>query len=94
MAFKTNMDAARLDLDFRFATISPSGLLFYSGNLDNEDDYVAAELVIGQLRVGVSFGGVAAMLTTDSVWNLNDGQWRSVNIKLRNRVRSYSNDHM
>ena len=87
VAFKTNMDAARLDLDFRFATISPSGLLFYSGNLGNEDDYVAAELVIGQLRVGVSFGGVAAMLTTDSVWNLNDGQWRSVSIKLRNRVR-------
>ena len=55
--------------------------------MGNEDDYVAAELVIGQLRVGVSFGGVAAMLTTDSIWNLNDGQWRSVSIKLRNRVR-------
>ena len=87
MAFQTSMDTARLDLDFQFATISPNGLLFYSGNLGNKDDYIAAELVIGQLRVGVSFGGVATMLTTGSVWNLNDGQWRSVSIKLRNRVR-------
>ena len=88
VAFQTSMDTARLDLDFQFATISPNGLLFYSGNLGDKDDYIAAELVIGQLRVGASFGGVATMLTTDSIWNLNDGQWRSVSIKLRNRVRS------
>lgn len=87
VAFQTSMDTARLDMNFRFATISPNGLIFYSGNLGNKDDYVAAELVIGQLRVGVSFGGVATTLTTDSVWNLNDGQWRSVSISLRNRVR-------
>lgn len=87
VAFQTSMGTARLDVDFRFATISPNGLLFYSGNLGNKDDYIAAELVIGQLRVGVSFGGVATMLTTDSVWNLNDGQWRSVSITLRNKVR-------
>ena len=87
VAFQTSMDTARLDLDFRFATISPNGLLFYSGNLGNKDDFIAAELVIGQLRVGVSLGGVATMLTTDSIWNLNDGQWRSVSMKLRNRVR-------
>ena len=87
VAFQTSTDTARLDLDLRFATISPSGLLFYSGNLGNRDDYIAAELVIGQLRVGVSLGGVPTMLMTDSIWNLNDGQWRSVSIKLRNRVR-------
>ena len=87
MAFQTRMDAARLDLDFQFATISPNALFLFSGNLGNKDDYVAAELVIGQIRVGVSFGGVATALTTDSVWNLNDGEWHSVSIKLRNRVR-------
>ena len=87
VAFQTSTDTARLDLDLRFATISPNGLLFYSGNLGNKGDYIAAELVIGQLRVGVSFGGMATMLTTDSIWNLNDGQWHSVSIKLRNRVR-------
>ena len=87
VAFQTSMDAARLELDFQFATISPNALLFFSGNLGNKDDYVVAELVIGQIRVGVSFGGVATVLTTDSVWNLNNGEWHSVSIKLRNRVR-------
>ena len=88
VAFQTSDDTSQFHLNFRFATVSPNGLLFFSGNLDNQQDYISAELVIGQLRVGVSFGGVATMLMTESTWNLNDGQWRSLSIKLRNRVRN------
>ena len=87
VAFQPIYGTSRFDLNLRFTTISPNGLLFYIGHLENQDDYIAAELVIGQLRVGVSLGGVATTLTTDSVWNLNDGLWHSVSIKLSNRVR-------
>lgn len=86
VAFQTNYGASRFNLNFRFTTISPNGLLFYSGHLENQQDYIATELVIGQLRVGVSFGSEATTLTTNSIWNLNDGLWHSVNIKLENRV--------
>lgn len=86
VAFQTSDDTSQFLLNFRFATVSPNGLLFFNGNLDNQQDYVAAELVIGQLRVGVSFGGVATILMTESMWNLNDGQWRSVSIKLKDKV--------
>ena len=89
VAFQTSPYTSRFDLSFRFTTISPNGLLFYSGRVGNQHDYIAAELTIGQIRVGVSFGGVATMLTTESIWNLNDGQWHSVSIVLRNRVREF-----
>ena len=88
VAFQTTYDTSRFDVNFRFATVSPNGLLFYAGNLGSQQDYVAAELVIGQLRVGVSFGGVTTVLMTESLWNLNDGQWRSVRIRLRNKVNT------
>ena len=76
----------RLTLSFRFATIAPSGVLLYSGRVGGLHDFLAVELVIGQLKVGVSLGGEAITMTTDSVWQLNNGQWHTVEVHLDEQV--------
>lgn len=41
----------------RFATVQPSGLLFYNGRLNEKHDFLALELVAGQVRLTYSTGG-------------------------------------
>lgn len=87
-AFPPLGSALRVSISFRFATVASSGMLLYNGRVPGSHDYIAVELVIGQLKVGVSLGGGAVSLQTQSVWLLNDGQWHDVSILLENQVGS------
>ena len=79
---------ARANISFRFATLTPTGVLLYNGQVGGSHDYIAAELVIGQLQVSVSLGGGHVILKTESAWQLNDGQWHSVLLQLDPQVGS------
>ena len=85
-AFPPIGSKTRLILSFRFAAIAPSGVLLYNGRIGGLHDFLAVELVIGQLKVGVSLGGEAIAMTTDSVWQLNNGQWHTVEVHLDEQV--------
>ena len=87
LAFPTLTATAGLSLEFSFATVSSNGLLLYNGQYSSLSDFIAVELVVGQVRVGVSFGGVATFLQTDSEQQLNDGAWHVVKIEIQRRVR-------
>ena len=67
---------------FRFSTVSPNGLLLYTGRLSGSHDMLAIELVRGQLRATISLGKEPVSITTRSQRKLNDGEWHSVRIQL------------
>ena len=81
---------AGFSVTLSFASLVPSGLLLYAGRYDTPTaDYISVELLVGQVVVGVSFGGVATVLVTDSAVWLNDGEWHVVDLVIRNRVSHY-----
>ena len=84
----TPTSTTRFGMSLSFATISSSALLLYVGRQEAGQDYIAVEVLLGQVKVGVSFGGVATVLTTDSRERLNDGEWHDVVVEIQNRVRS------
>lgn len=86
ISFPTLGSLASVRMSLQFATVAPKGLLLYNGRIGGNHDYIAVELVIGQLSVGVSLGGVATTLRTESIWNLNDGEWHTVDLELRDGV--------
>lgn len=79
--------SASVELSLRFATVHPSGLLAYNGRYDTpQADYITVQMLVGQVIVGVSFGGVATVLKTDSEQRLNDGMWHHVQVRILDRV--------
>ena len=85
VTFDTPPFSASLKLSLQFVTVSPNGLLLYSGRVSGCHDYISIELVIGQVRVGVSYGGSVTVVRTESPWQLNDAEWHSVVVELRER---------
>ena len=61
-------------------------MLLYTGQIGGHHDYLAVELLIGQLKVGVSLGGEAVVMTTESLQQLNDGRWHEVKVELDGQV--------
>lgn len=43
--------------------MQPSGLLFYNGRLNEKHDFLALELVAGQVRLTYSTGGCPSRIT-------------------------------
>ena len=76
----------RLTVSFRFATIAPNGMLLYTGQTGGHRDHLTVELLIGQLKVSMSLGGEAVIMMTESLRQLNDGQWHEVTLELDSQV--------
>lgn len=78
-------------IQFEFSTLDSDGLLLYNTQLQAgiSSDYIAVEVVGGQLVVGMSHGEDAAnVVLTSSVAVVNDGQWHSVTIMISGKVRT------
>lgn len=86
LALPTLGSTATVNLVLNFSTVLSNGLLLYNGRYDSRTDYIAIQLVVGQVTVGVSFGGVATVLQTNSEQRLSDGRWHHVQVQIRNRV--------
>lgn len=77
----------RTAFSLTFSTVTPNGLLFYNQHVVGSHDFIAVELVIGQIKVSVSFGdGDLLSMKTESLRLLNDGQWHTVEIYLDKQV--------
>jgi cadherin EGF LAG seven-pass G-type receptor 1 len=72
-------------ISFEFATIEQNGLLLFNDRLGPEYDFIAAEIIGGQVVGLLSFGGGAAKVTAQSQTSLADGQWHSVVISVKNQ---------
>ncbi len=86
-AFSPLGSTRRITLSLGFTTVTPTGLLLFNGHVSGSYDFIAVELVSGQVKVSVSFGEEPILsLKTESLRLLNDGQWHTVEIQLNNTV--------
>ena len=72
-------------ISFEFATVEQNGLLLFNDRLGPEYDFIAAEIIGGQLVGLISFGGGTVKVTAQSQMSLADGQWHSVVVSVKNR---------
>ncbi|XP_049718775.1 cadherin EGF LAG seven-pass G-type receptor 3 isoform X1 [Elephas maximus indicus] len=77
-----------LTLSLSFSTVQPSGLLFYNGRLNEKHDFLALELVAGQVRLTYSTGESSTVVSPTVPGGLSDGQWHTVHLKYYNKPRT------
>nr|XP_023415852.1 cadherin EGF LAG seven-pass G-type receptor 3 isoform X2 [Cavia porcellus] len=77
-----------LTLSLSFATMQPSGLLFYNGRLNEKHDFLALELVAGQVQLTYSTGESNTVVRPTVPGGLSDGQWHTVHLKYYNKPRT------
>ncbi|XP_042638822.1 cadherin EGF LAG seven-pass G-type receptor 3 [Orycteropus afer afer] len=77
-----------LTLSLSFATVQPSGLLFYNGRLNEKHDFLALELVAGQVRLTYSTGESSTVVSPTIPGGLSDGQWHTVHLRYYNKPRT------
>ena len=77
-------------ISFRFATVSPDGILVFSGRGSGSHDLLSVDLVQGQVRVTLSLGDPEEVITmtTNSRRRLNDGVWHEVALDLEAHLQA------
>ena len=75
------------DALFRFATRERNAILLYNGRYNEQHDFVALEVVEGQLRFSFSLGSEVSRVTVKVQTGVSDGNWHQVRIDYFNRVR-------
>lgn len=77
-------------ITLEFATTAMDGLLLYSTQYQEgkSEDFIAAEVVGGYVRVGVSHGsGERDVILSHSSVRVDDGRWHQMTIEARGKVR-------
>ncbi|XP_017658689.1 cadherin EGF LAG seven-pass G-type receptor 3 isoform X2 [Nannospalax galili] len=77
-----------LTLSLSFATVQSCGLLFYNGRLNEKHDFLALELVAGQVRLTYSTGESNTVVSPTVPGGLSDGQWHTVHLRYYNKPRT------
>ena len=72
----------------RFATQQRNGLLFYNGRFNERHDFIALEIVEGQVQFSFSLGAEITKVSPHIAGGVNDGNWHQVKVAYLNRVRS------
>ena len=73
---------------FRFATREKDGLLFYNGRYNEKHDFVAMEILNGQVQFAFSLGSRVTRVQASIKGGVNDGNWHEVTVKYYNKVMS------
>eukprot|EP00118_Oscarella_pearsei_P004025 m.16707 g.16707 ORF g.16707 m.16707 type:complete len:3154 (+) comp27089_c0_seq1:214-9675(+) len=90
LAFSPPFGRWKLSFSLEFSTVDPNGLIMYNSRLGEQYDFVALELVGGQLYFLFSFGSSTAKAVAKSQTSLADGQWHTVTVNLANQVADLS----
>uniref|UniRef100_A0A7N4PQZ0 Cadherin EGF LAG seven-pass G-type receptor 3 n=2 Tax=Sarcophilus harrisii TaxID=9305 RepID=A0A7N4PQZ0_SARHA len=77
-----------LTLSLSFATVRSHGLLFYNGRLNEKHDFLALEIVAGQVRLTYSTGESSTVVSPIVPSGVSDGQWHTVQLKYYNKPRT------
>ncbi|XP_043190636.1 protocadherin-like wing polarity protein stan isoform X2 [Amphibalanus amphitrite] len=76
----------RLNIKLRFATRSRDGLLLYNGRYNERHDFIALEVLDGQVRFSFSVGSGAHHVTGHVPGGVSDGNWHQVELDYHNRT--------
>ncbi|ESO95836.1 hypothetical protein LOTGIDRAFT_231995 [Lottia gigantea] len=85
LSFPSLRKRHRFKIEMRFATQKKNGLLFYNGRFNEQHDYIALEIVEGQVVFSFSLGGSVTMVTPNVVNGVSDGEWWKVKVEYLNR---------
>lgn len=80
------------EISFEFRTVYANAVLLYNGRHSNQNDFVAVQIVDGQVHFSVSFGKrkIEQVTTIQSfiAGGVNDGKWHTVKVRLQDKTLS------
>nr|XP_048713462.1 cadherin EGF LAG seven-pass G-type receptor 3 isoform X2 [Caretta caretta] len=76
-----------LTLSLSFATLERSGLLLYNGRLNEKHDFLAVEIIDGQVQLKYSTGESSTLVTPYLPGGVSDGQWHTVQLRYYNKPK-------
>uniref|UniRef100_A0AAR2K2Z6 Cadherin, EGF LAG seven-pass G-type receptor 3 n=1 Tax=Pygocentrus nattereri TaxID=42514 RepID=A0AAR2K2Z6_PYGNA len=75
-----------LSISLSFATLENSGLLFYNGRFNEKHDFLALEILDGQVVLKYSTGESSTQVSPYLPGGVSDGNWHTVHIHYYNKV--------
>ena len=70
----------------RFASRDRNALLFYNGRYNEKHDFIALEIIDGQIQFSFSLGSEVKRVQPHVDGGVSDGQWHKVTVQYLNRV--------
>ncbi|KAF4072460.1 hypothetical protein AMELA_G00263260 [Ameiurus melas] len=76
-----------LSISLSFATLKNSGLLFYNGRFNEKHDFLALEILDGQVVLKYSTGKSSTQVSPYLPGGVSDGNWHTVHIHYYNKPK-------
>uniref|UniRef100_A0A8B9IZB0 Cadherin EGF LAG seven-pass G-type receptor 3 n=1 Tax=Amazona collaria TaxID=241587 RepID=A0A8B9IZB0_9PSIT len=77
----------RFHLTLAFSTVEPSGLLLYNGRLNERHDFLAVEIIQGQVQLKYSTGESSTVVSPYLPGGVSDGQWHTLQLRYYNKPK-------
>ncbi|XP_030062620.1 cadherin EGF LAG seven-pass G-type receptor 3 [Microcaecilia unicolor] len=77
----------RMSLSLSFATLEKNGLLLYNGRLNEKHDFIAVEIIDGQVQLKYSTGESTTVVTPYLPGGVSDGEWHTVQLQYYNKPK-------
>ncbi|NXK42018.1 CELR3 protein, partial [Piprites chloris] len=74
-------------LALSFSTVEPSGLLLYNGRLNERHDFLAVEIIQGQVQLKYSTGESSTVVSPYLPGGVSDGQWHTLQLRYYNKPK-------
>ncbi|XP_078595188.1 cadherin EGF LAG seven-pass G-type receptor 2-like isoform X2 [Branchiostoma floridae x Branchiostoma japonicum] len=85
LTFPALQQRFRMQLSLTFASQNRNALLLYNGRYNVKHDYLALEIVDGQIKFSFSTGQETTVVQPHVPGGVNDGQWHTVTINYMNK---------
>lgn len=92
LTFPSLRQRHRLHVSLRFATQSTNGLLFYNGRYNEKHDFIALEIIDGEVQFSFSLGSNVTKTTVSLPGGVADGNWHSVQVTYYNKTATLALD--
>ncbi|TRY66866.1 hypothetical protein DNTS_033032, partial [Danionella cerebrum] len=87
MMFRGLRQRFHLSISLSFATMESNGLIFYNGRFNEKHDFLALEILDGQVVLKYSTGEASTQVSPYLPGGVNDGNWHTVHIHYYNKPK-------
>lgn len=92
LTFPSLRQRHRLHLSLKFATQSVNGLLLYNGRYNEKHDFIALEIVDGDVQFSFSLGSNITRTSVTVPGGVSDGRWHTVSVRYYNKTATVAID--
>lgn len=92
LTFPSLKQRNRLHIGLKFATQALNGILFYNGRYNEKHDFIALEIIQGDLQFSFSLGSDITTTIVSTPNGISDGKWHSVQVFYYNKTATVSID--